>query len=198
MSTKQGTNGHHALHVKRFRNINWRALIVALLVTGLAWFCWGYLSTRTNQAITQQKLHAKEIELSTKLKELESSKLNAQQLEKVKADLEAQKADLERQLQAKRNTAKVYAQSYVQPAGGVVGCGDNIYKQFIYQHESGCRTHAVNSIGCVGLGQACPGSKLPCSLSDWGCQDAWFSNYAIQRYGSWEKAYQFWLSHRWW
>ena len=53
---------------------------------------------------------------------------------------------------------------------GVTNCGDNPYKQFIYQHESGCRTNAVNSIGCAGLGQACPGTKLPCSLSDWVCQ----------------------------
>lgn len=84
------------------------------------------------------------------------------------------------------------------PVVGVTNCGDNPYKQFIYQHESGCRTDAVNSIGCTGLGQACPGSKLPCSLSDWVCQDNWFSNYAIQRYGSWEAAYNFWQANRWW
>ena len=84
------------------------------------------------------------------------------------------------------------------PVVGVTNCGDNPYKQFIYQHESGCRTDAVNSIGCTGLGQACPGSKLPCSLSDWVCQDNWFSNYAIQRYGSWEAAYSFWLNNHWW
>lgn len=84
------------------------------------------------------------------------------------------------------------------PVVGVTNCGDNPYKQFIYQHESGCRTDAVNSIGCAGLGQACPGSKLPCSLSDWVCQDNYFSNYAIQRYGSWANAYNFWQSHRWW
>ena len=81
---------------------------------------------------------------------------------------------------------------------GVTNCGDNVYKQYIYQKESGCRTNAINSIGCRGIGQACPGSKLPCSNSDFACQDAWFSNYAIQRYGSWEKAYNFWLRNHWW
>lgn len=81
---------------------------------------------------------------------------------------------------------------------GVTNCGDNMYKQYIYQKESGCRTNAVNSIGCRGIGQACPGSKLPCSNSDFACQDAWFSNYAIQRYGSWEAAYNFWLRNHWW
>ena len=80
----------------------------------------------------------------------------------------------------------------------VTNCGDNIYKQYIYQHESGCRTDAVNSIGCAGLGQACPGSKLPCSLTDWLCQDQYFTNYATQRYGSWEAAYAFWVANHWW
>ena len=84
------------------------------------------------------------------------------------------------------------------PAVGVTNCGDNPYKQYIYQHESGCRTDAVNSIGCAGLGQACPGSKLPCSLTDWACQDNYFTNYATQRYGSWEAAYAFWVANRWW
>lgn len=86
----------------------------------------------------------------------------------------------------------------VPPVQGVTNCGDNPYKQYIYQHESGCRTDAVNSIGCRGIGQACPGSKLPCSNSDFACQDAWFSNYAITRYGSWEGAYYAWLRQHWW
>lgn len=95
--------------------------------------------------------------------------------------------------------AQPEAPAVVQPpVTGVQNCGDNIYKQYIYQHESGCRTDAVNSIGCAGLGQACPGSKLPCSLSDWACQDNYFSNYAIQRYGSWANAYAFWLNNHWW
>jgi hypothetical protein len=86
-----------------------------------------------------------------------------------------------------------------QPVQGVTNCGDNVYKQYIYQKESGCRTNAINpNGGACGIGQALPCSKLPCTLSDFACQDAWFSNYAITRYGSWEAAYNFWLSHRWW
>lgn len=100
--------------------------------------------------------------------------------------------------QPKPQPAPQPVKEVVKPVQGVTNCGDNPYKQYIYQHESGCRTNAVNSIGCAGLGQACPGSKLPCSLSDWVCQDNYFSNYAIQRYGSWQNAYNFWLSHRWW
>jgi len=84
-------------------------------------------------------------------------------------------------------------------SGGSTGnCGDNIYKQYIYKHESGCRTTALNSIGCYGIGQSCPASKIAHCGADFACQDAWFSNYAQSRYGGWEKAYQFWVANRWW
>lgn len=95
--------------------------------------------------------------------------------------------------------AKPVVQPKPQPVQGVTNCGDNVYKQYIYQKESGCRTNAINaSSGACGIGQALPCSKLPCSLSDWACQDRWFSNYAIQRYGSWEAAYNFWRANSWW
>jgi hypothetical protein len=72
-------------------------------------------------------------------------------------------------------------------------------KAFIYQHESGNRTDAINhDSGACGLGQALPCSKLPCSLSDYACQDAWFSDYMVRRYGSWAKAQAFWLVNKWW
>lgn len=73
----------------------------------------------------------------------------------------------------------------------------NVYKDFIYMHESGCNPGSVNSIGCRGLGQACPGTKLPCG-NDFACQDAYFTQYALGRYGSWEAAYQFWKANNWW
>jgi len=79
----------------------------------------------------------------------------------------------------------------------VSGCGDNSYAHFIYEHESGCNTGAVNALGCRGIGQACPGSKLPCG-ADYACQNAYFTNYAISTYGSWANAYSFWLAHSWW
>ena len=85
----------------------------------------------------------------------------------------------------------------VEPQVTVAGCGDNTYANYIYMHESGCRPTAMNSIGCRGIGQACPGSKLPCG-DDYACQNAWFTNYALTRYGSWEKAYHFWLQNHWW
>lgn len=90
---------------------------------------------------------------------------------------------------AKPQTASTQPVSYPQ--------SDNFYKNFIYQHESGNNPNSVNSIGCRGLGQACPGTKLPCG-ADYACQDAYFTNYAMQRYGSWEAAYGFWTKNRWW
>lgn len=73
----------------------------------------------------------------------------------------------------------------------------NADKAFIYARESGNNPNAVNSIGCRGLGQACPGSKLPCG-NDYACQDKYFSKYAIDRYGSWSEARKFWEQNHWW
>lgn len=68
-------------------------------------------------------------------------------------------------------------------------------KSFIYRKESGNRTDAINpSSGACGLGQALPCSKLPCTLQDYECQDKWFTDYAIRRYGSWSGAKAHWLA----
>jgi hypothetical protein len=78
---------------------------------------------------------------------------------------------------------------------------NNDAKMFIYHKESGNRPTARNASGCLGLGQACPGSKLLAvcpDLNDYACQDAFFTNYALSRYGSWENAKAFWLAHKWW
>lgn len=74
-------------------------------------------------------------------------------------------------------------------------------KMFIYLHESGNVPERYNSSGCLGLGQACPASKLlaVCPVeTDYACQDQWFTDYMTHRYGTWENAYQFWIVHRWW
>lgn len=72
-------------------------------------------------------------------------------------------------------------------------------KTFIYLKESGNNPASVNkSSGACGLGQALPCSKMPCSLSDYACQDAFFTKYMQSRYGTWENAKAFWLSHSWW
>ena len=52
-----------------------------------------------------------------------------------------------------------------------------------------------------GIVQALPCQKLlvHCpNLADYGCQDRWFTQYAVARYGSWSGAKAFWLRNRWW
>ena len=77
---------------------------------------------------------------------------------------------------------------------------DQWYKLYIYNHESGNNPARWNTSGCLGLGQACPASKLlsVCPTMDYACEDAWFTRYAISRYGSWYNAYKFWLANHWW
>lgn len=82
-------------------------------------------------------------------------------------------------------------------------------KAFIYEHESGNVPCKINggAIDCnyngdraCGIGQALPCQKLTavCNLSDYACQDNWFTEYMRSRYGTWVNAKAFWLSHRWW
>lgn len=83
-------------------------------------------------------------------------------------------------------------------AKGDTNCGTDPQMATIYKLESNCQTNDYNSIGCRGLGQACPGAKLTCSDSDWACQDAWFRAYAERTYGSVYNAYIFRLAHKYW
>jgi uncharacterized membrane-anchored protein YhcB (DUF1043 family) len=188
--------------MKRLKTYNWKAISIALLVVILSFGAWQYLSTKTNQAETQRKLEAKSNQLTDKIKELDSTKSTTKQLEETKKQLELQKAELEKQLQAKRSTPQVYAAAAPKvtppPAVGTTNCGSDPYMAYIYQHESGCRTTALNSIGCYGIGQSCPASKIAHCGASFECQDAWFRNYAVTRYGSTQAAYNFWLSHKWW
>jgi uncharacterized protein YabE (DUF348 family) len=73
--------------------------------------------------------------------------------------------------------------------------------EYIISRESGWRLDARNSGGCLGLGQACPGSKLinacPNYTNDADCQLRFFTNYVNGRYGSWNGAYNFWSVNHW-
>jgi len=74
----------------------------------------------------------------------------------------------------------------------------NAAKAFIYAHESGNNPNATNPNGCYGIGQDCNGVLRTMCGADYACQDAYFTRYAMARYGSWEGAYAFWQSHHWW
>lgn len=74
----------------------------------------------------------------------------------------------------------------------------NSAKAFIYARESGNNPNATNPNGCYGLGQDCNGVvRIQCG-ADYVCQDAYFTAYAMRRYGSWENALAFWQNHHWW
>lgn len=80
-----------------------------------------------------------------------------------------------------------------------LGYGDAWYAvEYIGFKESSWNNYAVNSIGACGLFQALPCSKMDCELSDVACQVRWATNYAVQRYGSWHQAYNFWRTNNWW
>jgi hypothetical protein len=96
---------------------------------------------------------------------------------------------------AAKQTAVIATQNKPQPVS------TNAAKMYIYMHESGNNPLARNSTGCLGIGQACPGSKLLAvcpNLADYACQDAFFTRYMTARYKTWENAYSFWLANRWW
>lgn len=139
-------------------------------------------------------------DLNTELDRTGSDKAKVeQQLQDLQKERDALQAQLQAKLNAKQSDIASRAVNTVTATAvaSAATCGDDQYMAYIYQHESGCRTTAVNSIGCRGIGQACPGDKLPCG-ADFACQDAWFRNYAVQRYGSTYSAYQFWLNNHWW
>lgn len=137
-------------------------------------------STQTQLIQAQEKVKASQ----------ESDQTKAQQIEQLNKQLK----DTQDQLQAKKTTNSAVAEAV--PAYAVP---EDTAKAFIYSHESGNTPTAINaSSGACGLGQALPCSKMPCSLSDYACQDTFFTNYMLNRYGSWAAAEAFWQIHHWW
>ncbi len=84
------------------------------------------------------------------------------------------------------------------PAVSYPSLGANAAKAYIYARESGNNPAATNASGCFGIGQDCNGRLRALCGTDYNCQDAFFTNYAMNRYGGWEGAYSFWVNHGWW
>ena len=199
---KQGKKVSEQKRIVRKTNLKRVALALLLALVGLTAYVFSY--QYTHQAKIEAELRVKQTQVQSQIQQIKAkSNLNAEQQKQIE-ELNKQKQELEKQLQAKKESARVLAEAQATPqVSGAVAVKQtyslpaNQAKAFIYQHESGNNPNAVNSIGCRGLGQACPGSKLPCG-ADYACQDAWFTNYAMTRYGSWEAAYQFWVQNHWW
>lgn len=141
-------------------------------------------------------------------KELDKTGTDKKKLEQDLQKLQEERLRLEEALQAKAEAKKrdiaAQAQKAVvaaveTPKAYASNCGDA--KSCIYQKESGNNPSSINrSSGACGLGQAWPCSKLrlSCSLTDYECQDAFFTKYAVDRYGSWDNAWSFWSANHWW
>ena len=73
-------------------------------------------------------------------------------------------------------------------------CADTYYEKFTNAESS-------SEVG-YGLCQATPGNKMASAGSDWRTnvvtQMKWCASYAIGRYGTWEKAYNFKKAKGWW
>lgn len=103
-------------------------------------------------------------------------------------------------------------------AAGIAG-SDYAYVNFIISRESGwCPTkwqgqigycpayyndiHSIDSGFGYGLCQSTPAKKMATAGADWQVnpvtQLKWCNGYAVGRYGSWQKAYEFWSVKRWW
>lgn len=206
---KQGTAGQSPDILKHLTKQNLTKALyyaaVLLIIAGAFYF-----ASKVNKTSNTIKLNQLELKSTQyKLQELNSSydavlkekSDTAAQKEaqdaKVK-ELEQQKTELERQLQSRiAEKAKVASIQTAQVYAAAANCGTP--KACIYMKESGNNPAAIyKSSGACGIGQAWPCSKLPCTLSDYACQDAWFTNYAITRYGSWDAAWSFWQANHYW
>jgi hypothetical protein len=175
-----------------------QGLGLAATLTLVAVLLFNLVDSRTYEAKQRVRLQQTFEQLQKARQELDQTKDKNADTQKQLEDINKQLEDTKKQLQSKKDSDKVYALEPSQPAQPAQVSG-NTAKANIYAHESGNRTDAINaSSGACGLGQALPCSKLPCTLHDYACQDAWFTNYAIQRYGSWENAWAFWQIHHWW
>lgn len=176
-----------------------KQLLIGLGFAILSLILYSQVSHYTKAARLENELQKTQQQVQNQLDVLQKKENKTLEQEKTIENLDKTNKELEKKLQTKLSTPKVYAESTPKPSQvASTNCGDNPYKSYIYTKESGCRTTALNPIGCYGIGQSCPASKIAHCGADFACQDAWFSNYAVTRYGSWEKAYNFWLANHWW
>ena len=103
---------------------------------------------------------------------------------------------------AKGNTVNIPSDKVAVMAAAGISQSDYAYVDYIFSRESRWNAAAMNAGGCGGLGQACPAGKLaavcPAWQTDAVCQTKFISGYAIGRYGSWQGAYNAWLTKHWW
>lgn len=213
MWVKRGTKVYNNQIVKR--NTTRKVVISILLaITGIIVSVMAYqytYSAKLEQELNNKAnvIQQKSTEIQKQSETLNLTETQKQELQKQVDELNRQKQELEQKLQAKaEEKARIANIQTAQAVAVSKTVGNTAYTQtavtgdakaFIYQKESGNNPSATNkSSGACGLGQALPCSKMGCSLQDYACQDAFFTNYMLSRYGSWEKAKAFWLANHWW
>lgn len=106
------------------------------------------------------------------------------------------------QIVARGSTISISGDKTGVMAAAGIGGGDYGYVNFIISRESNWRVTARNASGAYGLCQSLPGSKMASAGADWETnpvtQLRWCNGYASARYGGWGRAYEFWLSNRYW
>lgn len=191
----------------------WATILVAVLLTvsliGLRHI------DRLNDGIKLKQIELQDNSLRLELldkkydqlhKDLEQTGADKAKVEEQLKQLQIERDKLQKDLQAKIKAKEADIAAKAQKAAVAAVSTSKAYasscdsaKACIYQKESGNNPGAINkSSGACGIGQAWPCSKMKCSLSDYACQDAYFTNYAITRYGSWENAWAWWTAHKWW
>lgn len=146
-----------------------------------------------------------------------------QKLEKDLEDLQKErdklKQDLKAKLDAKQKDIATRAENALGAPQTAYAATGNFYKDYIYSHESGnCPTKWQGQTSCpsgytqlydpstqgigYGLCQSTPAIKMASAGADWqtsyATQDKWCTDYMLSRYGSWEAAYNHWLTYRSW
>lgn len=189
-------------------------LLLLATATALFGFIWlGLHNITNNRNILQLKnIQLKSTSSNLKLLQLKYDDLNLrlnntdktntqqiQDLNKQKDDLQQQLDAAQKQLQARADAIQYAASLHTTQTVYAASASCTDAKSCIYMHESHNNPGAINaSSGACGIGQAWPCSKLPCSLSDYSCQDNFFNNYAVNRYGSWAAAWAYWQAHGNW
>jgi hypothetical protein len=207
--------------IKKFVRVQRNRRKIYTVLTGLIILSLslGLFNTNSVSNDRQYRLNQNQAKLESTIKALEASekeKVHGEKALREKTRREAEYRSLIKELRkqvslkrererrenllarAARAVNPVGTAQAAEPSNAGGGCGDNQYARFIYQKESGCSTTARNANGCYGIGQACPGSKIAHCGASYSCQNAYFSDYAISRYGSWQAAYNFWVANHWW
>lgn len=194
-----------------------QAITLALLGVIVFTLAYGYTY---HAKLEQQNIEVRQ-QLEQRQSDIEQLLKDTKQKEQNEAELKKELERLNKELQAKktRESRALAEKAVKKPSTAVrtpitnatanceqlktklsrlgVSSSDMQYAIYIAQKESGCRSNAVNaSSGACGEFQSLPCGKWGSPGTDTYLKNA--INYAVNRYGSWSGAYNFWVNSHWW